>query len=61
MYSESFLCLHAIFMYLLRLTEESPRPVPTGEKRRQEEDTEHTEEEQGEAVGHALVLIVSVM
>ena len=29
-----------------------PWPAPTGEKRRQEEDTEHTEEEQGEAVGH---------
>ena len=32
--------------------EESPRPAPTGEKRKQEEDTVHTEEEQGEAVGH---------
>ena len=32
--------------------EDPPRPTPTGEKRRQEEDTEHTEEEQGEAIGH---------
>ena len=32
--------------------EKSPRPALTGEKRRQEEDTEHTEEEQGEDVGH---------
>ena len=32
------------------LSEDSPKPPPTGEKRKQED--EHTEEEQGEAVMH---------
>ena len=45
--------LHYIIAIIGNLpAEESSRPAPTGEKRRQEEDTEHTEEEQGEDAGH---------